>query len=83
MSSVSITLLVYCFLGLLLVLFSKTISNFVYNIILMYTDKMNLKDVFLFKIDHSNRDSFFKLARWFIIFLGSSLILFCGYSIFG
>lgn len=71
----------YIFLGLFLIFFSKKISNFVYNLILMYMNKMNLKDVFLFKVDHSNRDSFFSLARWFIIFFGIGIISFAIYFI--
>lgn len=69
----------YIFLGLFFILFSKMISNFIYNLALMYTDKMNLRDVFLFKIDHSNRDSFFSLARGFTIFLGILVISICIY----
>lgn len=72
----------YLFMGLFFIIFSKKISNFVYNLILMYMNKMNLKDVFLFKVDHSNRDSFFSLARWFIIFFGIAIISFCIYFIF-
>ena len=45
-------------------------------------NKINLTDVLLFKVDHSNRDSFFSLARWFTIFLGLTLISVCIYVLY-
>lgn len=80
--TVSLSVLgIYLVIGLFFIIFSKNISNFIYNLILMYMDRVNLKDVFLFKVDHSNRDSFFSLARWFVTFLGLFLVSFCAYFI--
>lgn len=64
----------YALMGVLVILFNRRISNFFYNLVFMYTNKMNLRDVFIFKIDRNNEDAFYKVARCFTITIG--LIIF-------
>jgi hypothetical protein len=64
----------YVVLGLFFLVFNSKIGSFVYKLTLLFTDKMNLSDFFIFKIDNTNRDSFYVLTRSFSAFFGLALI---------
>jgi len=65
----------YNFLGLVFIIFNKKLSYYFYNLILYYTDKLKLSEVFIFKVDNTNRNSMFFLTRCFTIFFGVAIIL--------
>ena len=69
----------YSILGLIMILFNNIISSFFYNLVLYFTDKLNLKELFLFKINRKNKDSLFSLMRSFIIMFGLMILSFCFY----
>ncbi len=64
----------YAIIGGIFILFNKQIAKINYKLVLFYTDKLNLKAVFLFKIDDTNRNSLFFLTRTFTIFFGIALL---------
>ena len=66
----SIFFLGYAILGLIFILFSKQIGDIYYKLVLYYTDKLNLNDFRMFKIDHKNKNSMYFLARSFSIMFG-------------
>lgn len=63
-----------------MILFNRYITDFLYKFTLYLTDKMELKEVFFFKVDHSNRNSMFFLTRTFTIFFGIFLASFSFYK---
>lgn len=65
---------IYAVVGLCLILFNRQISDFNYKLVLYFTNKLNLDDLFLFKVNHKNRDSMRVLTRTFTITFG--LIIF-------
>jgi hypothetical protein len=72
----------YAVLGLLIIIFSRLISNFFYNLVLIYTNKMNLNELFIFKIDRNNKDSFYSVAKCFTIMLGMIILISSIYFIY-
>ncbi len=72
----------YIFLGILFVLLNKKISNLLYGLILYFTNKLNIEDLFIFRVDNENRNSMFFLMRSFTILFGISLILISFYFIY-
>lgn len=60
----------YAALGLIFILFNKKISNIIYSLTLYYTEKLRLKDLFLFKVDDNNRNSMYFLTKNITISLG-------------
>ena len=64
----------YAFIGLLMIIFSSFISHYLYNLVLVYTNRMDLKDAFLFRVNRKNRDSMFSVARYFTITVGLTII---------
>ena len=63
----------YVILGLIFILFNKQIGNLNYKLVLYYTDKLSLKDFWMFKVDDANRNSMFFLTRSFSVFFGLSI----------
>ncbi|MFW6286287.1 MAG: hypothetical protein ACOC16_04165 [Nanoarchaeota archaeon] len=72
----------YLLLGILIIIFNGRISSFFYNLVLLYTNQMNLKDIFLFKVNRKNADSLFSVARYFTITLGLMIIVTSLYFIY-
>lgn len=64
----------YIFLGLFLILFNRFIGAWVYKFTLLFTDKLKISELFIFRIDSKNRDSFFFLTRSFSIMFGICII---------
>lgn len=79
MISVNSIFLAYGIVGLLFIIFNKKIAELNYKLVLFYTNKLNVKDFFIFKIDHNNRDSMFFLTRSFTIFFGIGIFAFSLY----
>ena len=73
MDSKSFILIGYSILGLIFILFNKQISDINYKLVLFYTNKLNLKDFFLYKINHKNKDSMRFLTRSFTFLLGLTI----------
>ena len=69
-----VVFIIYSIIGFLLVIFNKFISELFYNLTLYFTEKINLKEVFLFKVDNTNRNSMFFLTRSFTIAFGIMII---------
>ena len=65
----------YAFVGLLFMIFNKKLGDLNYKLVLYYTDKLHLKDFFIFKIDHNNVDSMIFLTRSFAALFGLSIIV--------
>lgn len=82
METYRIVFLIYALFGIFLIIFSSFISNFLYNLVLYYTNKVNLKDFFLFKVNHKNKDSLFSLAKYFTCFFGFFLFLVSVYFLY-
>lgn len=72
----------YAFIGLLLIIFNKYVSEITYNLVLYFTEKLNLTEVFLFKVDETNKNSMFFLTRSFTIALGLIIFSTCVYLMF-
>lgn len=72
----------YLLLGLSFVIFNKSIGSWVYKLTLLFTDKLNLSELFVFRIDEKNRDSFFFLMRTFSISFGLMIMVFVMYVFF-
>lgn len=72
---------IYIFLSILLIAYSKPIAAFGYKFILFYTDKLEIKELYVFKITDHNRDSMFLFMRWFVIIFGGFVIAFSLYKI--
>ena len=64
----------YIFFGFLLLIFNKQISNLNYKLILFYTNKLRLSEIFIFKVDSHNRNSLIFLTRSFTISFGLLII---------
>jgi len=75
-------LISYSIIGLLLVYFNKQISNLNSRLILFYTQKLKLKDFFLFKIDKKNKSSMQLLTRIFTSTFGMTIFFISIYYIF-
>lgn len=73
----------YIIIGVFFVVFYIPISNFFYKLTLLFTNKLRLDNMFLYKIDKTNNDIIYKLARKFTLMLGILIILltlgFCYY----
>ncbi len=82
MDSRSILYTSYLVIGILLILFNKQIAQINYKLMLYYTDKLNLKDVFIFKVDNTNRNSLFTLTRAFTLILGLFITATCIYFLY-
>lgn len=82
MEAKDVVFIIYLIFGILMIIFSSKISEFFYKMVLLYTNKMNLKDLFLFKVNNKNRDSLFSLARYITIFIGLVIISTCLYLIY-
>ena len=74
MEAKTILFLGYGILGTLFILFNKQIGDFNYKIVLYYTDKLRLKDWFIFKVDHKNKNSMYFLTRSFSVIFGISIL---------
>jgi len=72
----------YALLGLVFFILNKKITYIIYNLILYFTNKLNLKEVFIFRIDDYNRNSMFFLMRSFTILFGLLLIATSAYYFF-
>jgi len=64
----------YILLGMFFFLFNKQIGTWVYKLVLLFTDKLLLTNFFLFRINDSNRNSFYFLTRAFSVLFGLALI---------
>jgi len=81
MTNIELFFFLYTFFGILLIIFNKDISNVLYNLILYYTDKLKIKELFIFKVDESNRNSMFFLTRAFTVLFGLAIVSACLYFI--
>ena len=72
----------YFFLGIVLLILNKYLADLNYKLILYYTNKLNISEIFIFKVNHKNRDSLFFLTRSFVIFFALSLIATTSYYLF-
>lgn len=72
----------YVVVGTLLILFSKSISSYIYKMVLVFTNKANLSELFIFKTNKTQRDSFFMLARAFTIIFGLLIATFSIYVLY-
>lgn len=72
----------YAFIGLLMVIFNKYVTKITYNLVLYFTEKMDLSHVFIFKVDDTNRDSMFLLTRTFTVSFGLVIFIVCTYLMF-
>lgn len=72
----------YSIFGFTMILFNFKISNFFNNLVLYFTNKLKIEELFLFKIDDANYDSMFILMKYFTIFFGLFIILFSVYMIY-
>ncbi|MCA9496077.1 MAG: hypothetical protein KC589_03980 [Nanoarchaeota archaeon] len=70
MDSRTIIFSIYALIGLMLILFNRQISDFNYKLVLYFTNKLNLDQLFLFRVDHKNRDSMRVLTRTSTICFG-------------
>jgi len=75
----SFILIGYSIFGLLFIIFNKQISDFNYKLVLYFTNKLYLKDFFIFKIDHSHKDSFRFLIRSFTFLFGLFILILTSY----
>lgn len=76
---IEIILYFYTFFGFLLIIFSRKIANILYNLILYYTNKLKLNDLFIFKVNSKNRNSMFFLTRSFTFLFGVFIVVFSIY----
>ncbi len=74
--------MIYSFFGFLIFLFNKKIAHVLYNLVLYFTNRLHISDVFIFRIDDKNRNSMFFLMRSFTILFGLAIISSCLYQIF-
>lgn len=72
----------YAFIGLLLIIFNKYVSEITYNLVLYFTEKLDLQELFLFKIDETNRNSMFSLMRTFTTLFGILIVTTCLYYMY-
>lgn len=72
----------YVILGLILIIFNKQINNLYYKFVLFYTDKLNLSDLFVFKVNNRNKGSLMLYSRIFMIVFGIIIVLFSLYALF-
>lgn len=72
---------IYVILGLTIALFNKFFALWIYRLILVFTDKLQVSEMFLFKIDNKNKDTFYFLIRSFCILFGLILAFSSGYFI--
>lgn len=63
----------YIIFGLILAIFNRFFGLWVYRLTLVFTDKLHISDMFIFRIDKKNRDSFYFLMRSFCILFGLML----------
>lgn len=66
----AVILTVYAIVGIFMTVFNKKVGSWNYKLTLLYTDKLNIGEFFLFKINNANRDSFFFLTRAISVSLG-------------
>jgi hypothetical protein len=64
----------YLIVGILILIFNFKFSSFFYNLTLYFTQNLNLSNVYLFKINEKNKDSFFFLMRSFVIIFSLVII---------
>ncbi|MDA3855789.1 MAG: hypothetical protein PF569_06000 [Candidatus Woesearchaeota archaeon] len=72
----------YVGIGTLLILFSKSISSYIYKMVLVFTNKANLSELFIFKTNKTQRDSFFMFARSFTVIFGLLIAFFSLYIMY-
>ncbi len=77
-----LVLITYAIFGALLIFFNKHISDLNYKLVLYYTNKLHLKDFFIFKINHKNKDSMHFLTRSFTFIFGLAIFLLSVYNLF-
>jgi len=82
MESRTLILIIYGALGLLLVLLNKKISDLNYKLILFYTNKLRLKDLFIFKVNNQNKNSMRLLTRFFTVTFGFMIFMISLYYIY-
>lgn len=70
----------YVILGILFIIFNKFIGEWMYKLTLLFTDKLKISELFIFRVDSKNRDSFFFLTRSFSIFFGIFITVLAFYS---
>lgn len=71
----------YAFFGFILVLCNKQISFFAYKLILLFTDKLQLDEFFIFKVDKNNKNSLIFITRGFTVSFGLSIVAFSIYHV--
>lgn len=71
----------YAFFGLLLVLFFKKISYIAYNLTLIFTDKLQIDQLFIFKIDNKNKNTLLFIMEAFTLTFGLAIVLFSIYHV--
>lgn len=64
----------YALLGTMFLLLNKRLATWGYKLSLLYTSKLSLQEVFIFKLDARNKNSMFTLMRTFTISFGLMLI---------
>ena len=74
--------LTYGIMGVLLILFNHKMGEWNYKLALLYTDKLKIQDMFIFRINSKNRDSFFSLTRAISVILGLTFIATAFYGIY-
>jgi hypothetical protein len=80
MDSINFLLFLYVILGFIFIFLNKKIGAWVYKLTLLFTDKLRMSELFIFRIDSKNRDSFFFLTRSFSILFGISIVVLALYS---
>jgi hypothetical protein len=65
----------YLFISLLIILFSKLITINSYKFILCLTEKLNLDEFFIFKVDDNNYHSLICYSRIFLLSFGITIFI--------
>lgn len=73
---------VYASFGFFMFLFNLKIANFFNNLVLYFTNKLKLKDLFIFRVDNNNKDFMFSLMKFFTITFALCILLFSIYEIY-
>lgn len=65
----------YAILGLFIMLFYRPLSRATYKVVLIFTENLRISQFFLYKVDRTNHDYLFGLARDFTLGLGCILTI--------
>ena len=67
--------ILYGIFGLLIMIFHSSISKFFYKLSLLFTDKLKLDNLMLYKVDESNKNILLRIAKRITFFLGAMILL--------